>query len=115
MNDRDQTFSWLEKAFAVRSAFLISIASDPKWDDFRTDSRFEAMLGRIGLPVGRDRQVAADVQRYFEPSDFSGRAQLRKAGEGFALEDTMVPCPTAAGTKRRILPAGAGAAPRSLI
>ena len=47
MNDRDATFAWLEKARAVRSTFLISVLSDPKWQEFRDDPRFSALLGRM--------------------------------------------------------------------
>jgi TolB-like protein/tetratricopeptide (TPR) repeat protein len=49
MGDLDHAFEWLEKAVEGRSAFAISISTEPKWQIARSDSRFQAMLSRIGL------------------------------------------------------------------
>ena len=49
LGDRDAAFSWLEKAYTARSAFMISILSDPKWDPVNTDPRFEAIVRRMNV------------------------------------------------------------------
>ncbi len=47
LKDADDTYAWLDKAYADRSPFLISIASDPKWAGSRQDARFQELLGRM--------------------------------------------------------------------
>ena len=44
MNDRDAAFRCLKKALEVRSSFAISLLTEPKWEPFRTDPRFAALL-----------------------------------------------------------------------
>lgn len=53
VKDADNTYAWINKAFADRSPFLISIATDPKWDASRQDPRFQDMLSRITAHPGR--------------------------------------------------------------
>jgi tetratricopeptide (TPR) repeat protein len=50
LNDRDQAFSWLEKAYAERSSKLVDLKSDPDFDGLRSDPRFADLVRRIGLP-----------------------------------------------------------------
>jgi TolB-like protein/Tfp pilus assembly protein PilF/tRNA A-37 threonylcarbamoyl transferase component Bud32 len=45
---RDEAMTWLEKAYAARSASLLWI--DPDWPEMRSDPRFQDLLRRIGLP-----------------------------------------------------------------
>lgn len=47
LNDRDQTYAWLDKAYKIRSPFLISLATDPKWSSEQTDPRFQALWNRM--------------------------------------------------------------------
>ncbi|MGA9719398.1 MAG: tetratricopeptide repeat protein [Acidobacteriaceae bacterium] len=47
LKDADNTYAWLNRAYADRSPFLISIASDPKWAGSRQDARFQELLGRM--------------------------------------------------------------------
>jgi tetratricopeptide (TPR) repeat protein len=47
LKDRENTYAWLDRAYQVRSPFLISIASDPKWSALRSDARFEALWNRM--------------------------------------------------------------------
>jgi pentatricopeptide repeat protein len=49
IGDLDQTFAWLEKAYREKSAFVISIPSEPKWQPVRNDPRFQSVLERIGF------------------------------------------------------------------
>jgi Flp pilus assembly protein TadD len=50
LGDREAVFAWLEKAYAVRDVHLIYLTVDPKWDPYRGDSRFDALLARCGFP-----------------------------------------------------------------
>ena len=47
LNDRDNTYAWLDKAYKIRSPFLISIATDPKWSTAQGDARFQALWNRM--------------------------------------------------------------------
>ncbi|HTB95808.1 MAG TPA: hypothetical protein VK716_02270 [Terracidiphilus sp.] len=47
LNDQNATYAWLEKAYTERSAFLISIATDPKWSASMGDPRFQALWMRM--------------------------------------------------------------------
>ena len=49
MGDRDATFGWLERAYQARSAFMISILSDPKWDATNSNPRFAAIVRRMNV------------------------------------------------------------------
>jgi TolB-like protein/Flp pilus assembly protein TadD len=52
LNDDVRLFEWLEHASAVRDVHLIYLPSDPKWDPFRQDERFQRLLRRCGLSGG---------------------------------------------------------------
>jgi len=49
LGDKDQAFAWLEKAYEGKSPFIPSIFHEPKWDQFRSDSRFKDMMKRLGV------------------------------------------------------------------
>jgi len=46
LGDRHAVFDWLNRALEVRDVNLIFLPVDPKWDSFRTDERFRALLER---------------------------------------------------------------------
>jgi TolB-like protein/Tfp pilus assembly protein PilF len=46
LNEHDATFQWLDRAFEARDVHLIFLPVDPKWNAFRTDPRFAALLQR---------------------------------------------------------------------
>jgi tetratricopeptide (TPR) repeat protein len=50
LGETDQTFLWLDKAVAARSGWIPWLKIEPKWDGIRSDSRFAALLQRVGLP-----------------------------------------------------------------
>ncbi|HSF25199.1 MAG TPA: protein kinase [Blastocatellia bacterium] len=50
LDDGDQAFEWLEKAYASRDDRLVFVMTDPMMDSVRLDSRFKGLCRRIGLP-----------------------------------------------------------------
>ncbi len=50
LGDKDQAFTWLNKAFEERSPWLTYIKTDPASEPLRSDPRFADLLRRIGLP-----------------------------------------------------------------
>jgi TolB-like protein/Flp pilus assembly protein TadD len=49
LNDADRTMEWLEKAYEMRSASLVFLKVNPRYDRVRSDPRFSALLKRINL------------------------------------------------------------------
>jgi TolB-like protein/DNA-binding winged helix-turn-helix (wHTH) protein len=49
LGERDAVFEWLERAYSARDVHLIFLPVDAKWDDYRQDSRFVALLSRCGF------------------------------------------------------------------
>jgi adenylate cyclase len=47
LKDGHNTYAWLDRAYAVRSSFLIGIATDPKWSTAHDDSRFQVIWDRM--------------------------------------------------------------------
>lgn len=50
LDDKDQVFAWLEKAYAERSRRLWALRVVPTWENLRSDSRFADLIRRMGLP-----------------------------------------------------------------
>lgn len=49
LNQKDEAFAWLDKAFEERAPWLLYINVDPDFDNIRSDARFKNLLKRIGL------------------------------------------------------------------
>ena len=49
LGEWDAVFEWLDKAYAARDVHLIYLPVDPKWDSYRADPRFVALLARCGF------------------------------------------------------------------
>jgi TolB-like protein/DNA-binding winged helix-turn-helix (wHTH) protein/Flp pilus assembly protein TadD len=47
--DRDAMYEWLDRAYAARDVHLIFLTVDPKWDEYRQEPRFVALLQRCGF------------------------------------------------------------------
>lgn len=52
LNDRNSTYAWLDKAYTIRSPFLVSLASDPKWSSEQADPRFQQLWNRMTASGG---------------------------------------------------------------
>jgi tetratricopeptide (TPR) repeat protein len=50
LGDRDRVFHYLDAAYLEHSHWLLWLKRDPRWDDFRADARFDALVGKVGLP-----------------------------------------------------------------
>ena len=50
LDEKDQAFTWLDKAYEQRAFQLQWINLDARWDNLRSDPRFQDLLRRIGLP-----------------------------------------------------------------
>jgi TolB-like protein/DNA-binding winged helix-turn-helix (wHTH) protein/Flp pilus assembly protein TadD len=49
LGEKDAAFDWLERAYTARDVHLIFLPVDAKWDDYREDPRFVALLSRCGF------------------------------------------------------------------
>jgi hypothetical protein len=49
LNDKDQTFKWLQIAYDDRAVWMSYLAVDPVFDGFRSDQRFQDLLRRVRL------------------------------------------------------------------
>jgi hypothetical protein len=49
LGENDMAFKWLEKSFDMHEESLCNIRIDPKLDPLRSDSRYDALVKRIGL------------------------------------------------------------------
>ena len=49
LGEHDAVFEWLDKAYAARDIHLIYLPVDPRWDPYRSDARFTALLARCNF------------------------------------------------------------------
>jgi len=49
LNDKEQTFKWLQNAYDDGAVWMAYLAVDPAFDRFRSDRRFQDLLRRVGL------------------------------------------------------------------
>ena len=49
LNELDEAFEWLRRAYKQRSGRLIYLKANPIFDDLRRDKRFEPLVRKIGL------------------------------------------------------------------
>jgi TolB-like protein/DNA-binding winged helix-turn-helix (wHTH) protein/tetratricopeptide (TPR) repeat protein len=49
LNDKEQTFKWLQVAYEDRAVWMTYLAVDPVFDRYRSDQRFQDLLRRVRL------------------------------------------------------------------
>lgn len=49
LDERDSALEWLHRAVAARDVHFVFLTRDPKWDSYRGDPRFRALLDRGGF------------------------------------------------------------------
>ena len=49
LREKDQMFSWLEKAYSDRDISLTFIKVEPRWDEYRAEPRFADLFRRVGF------------------------------------------------------------------
>ena len=49
LGNRESVYAWLERAYDARDVHLIYLTVDPKWDSYRADPRFDALVARCGF------------------------------------------------------------------
>jgi tetratricopeptide (TPR) repeat protein len=52
LGEREAVFEWLDKAYAAHDVHLAMLPVDPKWDPYRADPRFSALVARCGFMHG---------------------------------------------------------------
>jgi serine/threonine-protein kinase len=50
LGNRERVFSYLDAAYRERSHWLVWLKRDPRWNDVRSDARFQDLVRKIGLP-----------------------------------------------------------------
>ena len=50
LGEKDQAFSYLEKAYEDRDSILTGLQVDPLFDPLRSDPRFQDLLRRMNFP-----------------------------------------------------------------
>jgi tetratricopeptide (TPR) repeat protein len=50
LGDKDQTCTWLEKAYAERSGFLVQLKAEPMFDSLRSEPRFVELMKIMNFP-----------------------------------------------------------------
>ena len=49
LGEHDEALAWLERAYAQRSPAMVFLKVEPKWNNLRSDPRFQDLLRRIGF------------------------------------------------------------------
>jgi hypothetical protein len=51
LGEIDAAFTWLDRAFAERSNWLVWLRLDPRWENLRADPRFPKLVRRLHYPT----------------------------------------------------------------
>jgi TolB-like protein/DNA-binding winged helix-turn-helix (wHTH) protein/cytochrome c-type biogenesis protein CcmH/NrfG len=58
LGDKDRAFQWLQNSFAEHDDDLLDLNDDPRVEPLHSDSRFQALVRRVGIPVNGAGVVA---------------------------------------------------------
>jgi tetratricopeptide (TPR) repeat protein len=50
LGDRERALAYLDAAYDERSHWLVWLKRDPRWNDIRSDPRFQELVRKVGLP-----------------------------------------------------------------
>ena len=50
LGERGETLKWLERGLEQRDLRMTFLKAEPKWNDLRSDARFQEIMRRVGLP-----------------------------------------------------------------
>jgi TolB-like protein/Flp pilus assembly protein TadD len=56
MGNGNEAFEWLDRAYQARDVHLVFLTTDPKWDMFRAEPRFRALLTRCGFTQQKSQE-----------------------------------------------------------
>jgi tetratricopeptide (TPR) repeat protein len=59
LNEKDNTFEYLQRAFDERNAWLVYLKTNPVFDSLRSDVRFDELLKRVGLTSSDSRSATS--------------------------------------------------------
>jgi len=49
LGEHGEALAWLERAYVQRSTGMVFLKVEPKWNNLRSDSRFQDLLRRVGF------------------------------------------------------------------
>jgi TolB-like protein/DNA-binding winged helix-turn-helix (wHTH) protein/Flp pilus assembly protein TadD len=67
LNDKEQTYKWLDTAYRDRAVWMSYLAVDPVFDSIRTEERFRDLLQRAGLPTVRSNVGTVAAENPYKP------------------------------------------------
>lgn len=50
LDEKDEAFRWLEKAYEDRSSLMVLLKVSRDWDNLGSDPRFTDLVKRVGMP-----------------------------------------------------------------
>jgi hypothetical protein len=53
LDNQDQTFEWLNRAYEEHAGYLLFLGGDPRFRPLRSDRRFQDLLKRMRFPTQR--------------------------------------------------------------
>jgi TolB-like protein len=51
LGDKDEAFRWLEVGYREHEALMVTLKTDPRMDELRSDRRFQNLMGRMNFPA----------------------------------------------------------------
>ena len=51
LGEHDEALAWLERSYANRTPRMVFLKVEPKWNNLRSDPRFQDLIRRVGLAV----------------------------------------------------------------